>query len=149
MVKEILQTEAPISEEWLLKRIVYMYEREKVTSVVIKEFEEQMRGCSRKGIIRRDKFLYLADQKEIQFRVPNPRGIVREIKYISLEELSVGMYEIIKQNISVDKDGLFLTITKLLGFNKTGKAIYERFEAALQLLRSVVDIDGNTISIKQ
>ena len=149
MVKEILQTEAPMSEEWLLKRIVYMYEREKVTSVVIKEFEEQMRGCSRKGIIRRDKFLYLADQKEIQFRVPNPRGIVREIKYISLEELSVGMYEIIKQNISVDKDGLFLTITKLLGFNKTGKAIYERFEAALQLLRSVVDIDGNTISIKQ
>jgi hypothetical protein len=59
------------------------------------------------------------------------------------------MYEIIKQNISVDKDGLFLTITKLLGFNKTGKAIYERFEAALQLLRSVVDIDGNTISIRQ
>jgi len=49
----------------------------------------------------------------------------------------------------VDKDGLFLTIAKLLGFNKTGKAIYERFEAALQLLRSVVDIDGNTISIKQ
>jgi hypothetical protein len=67
----------------------------------------------------------------------------------SLEELSVGMYEIIEQNVSVDKDGLFLAVTKLLGFNKTGKAIHDRFEAALQLLRSVVDIDGNTISIKQ
>lgn len=149
MVKEILQTEAPMSEEWLLKRIVYMYEREKVTSVVIKEFEEQMRGCTRKGIIRKDKFLYLADQKKIQFRVPKPYGIVRDIKYISLEELSAGMYEIIKQNISVDKDGLFLTVVKLLGFNKTGKAIHDRLEAALMLLRSVVDIDGNTISIKQ
>ena len=148
MVKEILEVEAPMSEEWLLKRIVYMYDREKVTSVVIKEYEEEMSGCERIGIIRRNKFLYLADQKEIKFRVPAPNGIVRDIKYISPEELSVGMYEIIKQNISIDKDSLFLAVVKLLGFNKVGKAIHDRLEEALWILRTVVDIDGNIISTK-
>jgi len=149
MVKEILLSEAPMSEEWLLRRISYMYGREKVTSVVVKDYEAQMRDCAKSGIIRRDKFLYLADQKEIQLRVPSPDGIIRDVKYISLEELSAGMYEIIKQNISVDKDGLFLTVAKLLGFNRAGKTSNERFEAALALLQGVVDIDGNTISVKQ
>jgi SOS response regulatory protein OraA/RecX len=57
------------------------------------------------------------------------------------------MYEIIKQNISVDKDGLFLTIAKLLGFNRTGKAINERFEGALNLLSKHIEYNGQTISI--
>lgn len=148
-VKKILKAEAPLSEEWLLKRIAHIFEREKVTSAVVNEYEEKMRGCERRGIIRRDKFLYLEDKKEIHLRVPSPGGVVRDIKYISLEELSAGMYEIIQRNIAVDKDGLFLTVSKLLGFTRAGKAIHDRLELALSLLESVVDIDGNTISVKQ
>jgi hypothetical protein len=117
-------------------------------SSVIEDYEDLIQGHERLGIIRRNKFLYLADQKEIKFRVPAPNGIVRDIKYISPEELSVGMYEIVKQNISIDKDSLFLAVVKLLGFNKVGKAIHDRLEEALRILRTVVDIDGNIISTK-
>lgn len=42
MVKAILETEAPLSEELLLKRIVSLFGREKVTSVVQRTYEQQM-----------------------------------------------------------------------------------------------------------
>lgn len=56
---DMLQTEAPLSEEWLLKRIAYYFGREKVTSAVWDDYDQWMRGCENLGIIRRNGFLYL------------------------------------------------------------------------------------------
>ena len=79
-----------------------------------------MRGCEHDGIIRRNGFLYLKGMTKYSFRVP---GTKREIKYISPEELSMGMYAVIKQNVSVTKEGLYHTLTNLLGFSRTGAGI--------------------------
>ena len=62
--------EAPLSEDLFLKRIVWYFEREKVTNVVQRAYEQQMYGYQRYGIIRRNGFLYLDNGKEIQFRAP-------------------------------------------------------------------------------
>lgn len=151
LVKEILEVEAPLSEDWLLKRIAWMFGREKVTSVVQREFDDRMYGCENNGIIRRNGFLFLEDQQSFVMRVPaaNDKKTRRDIKYIAPEEIAAGMYVIIKHNVSVDKDGLFKTVANELGFQRVAENITAKFEAALYLLRNFVQESDNVIMLKQ
>lgn len=144
-IKAILMVEAPLSEELLLKRIVGYFNREKVTSVVLREYEQEMKGYVQYGIIRKNGFLYISGKK-IYFRAPGE--IVREIKQIAPEELAHGMLEILKQNVTAAKDGLYHSLASQCGVNRLGKAAYEMFDSALELLRDKVVIDGEQISLK-
>ena len=71
-------------------------------------YEQQMYGYQRYGIIRRNGFLYLDNGKEVQFR--GPGDIERDIKQIAPEELAAGMLEILKQNVTADKAGLYRSL---------------------------------------
>ncbi len=112
-----------------------------MTKAVKDEFRKRMINCESKGILRKDGFIFLKG-KLIQFRVP---GIVRELKYISIEELAVGAFSLIQQNIGVPRQDLYRTMSKQLGFNKTGKAAIERFDRAITFLMGrgvIVEKDG-------
>ena len=146
IVKEILEVEAPLSEELLLKRIVWYFDREKVTSAVQRSYEWQMHGHQRYGIIRRNGFLYLDNGKEIQFR--SPGDIERDIKQIAPEELAAGMFEILKQNVTADKNGLYRSLAAQCGAARVGKAINEAMDAALDVLKDRIIFDGEQIAIK-
>ena len=146
MVKAILETEAPLSEELLLKRIVSLFGREKVTSVVQRTYEQQMHGFQKYSIIRRKGFLYLNGSSDIQFRTPG--DITREVKQIAPEELAAGLLEILKQNVTADKIGLYRSLASQCGVNRVGKATTEYLDAALELLSDYVNIDGEMLSIK-
>lgn len=148
IVRKILELEMPMSEEWLLKRIAFLYYREKVTSVVLEEFECDMASCDRLGIIRKNNFLYLKDWKFPSLRVPRHSDIPRDIKYISLEELANGMYVLIKHNISVEKNGLFKLLTQQLGFSRIGESIYNRLESALTLIEDMINDNCGILSLK-
>ncbi len=149
VVLAIARAEAPIAEEWLLKRIVFLFGgREKVTNVVKREFENQMRNCSRYGLIRKNGFLYVQGRETPSLRVPAKNAEPREIKYIDIAELALGLKEILKRNISAEKQGLFRLITQLLGFNRMGDAITERLESALKLLSKEIETNGEMISLK-
>ncbi len=143
-IKAVLEVEAPLSEELLLKRIAGFFDREKVTSVVQREYAQRMRGYSASGIIRKNGFLYLDDNgetKEIVFRVPG--DIKREIKQIAPEELAAGMLEIIKQNVSVDKGALYSSLAALCGVTRVGDKINETFDEALEYLKKTEQIKIN------
>lgn len=144
----VLEKEAPLSEEYLLKRISPLFGREKVTSVVQQAYNSLMYGCTSNGILRRNGFLYLLSQNEIHFRAPG--ATPREVKYISVEELSDGMYEILKHNISADKSGLFHSLALQCGVTRVGKAINEYFENALDhlLAKDLVVVTDNQVSLK-
>ena len=146
MVKAILEVEAPLSEELLLKRIVGCFGREKVTSVVQRSYEQQMYGYQGYGIVRRNGFLYLNDDKEIRFR--GPGDIERDIKQIAPEELAVGMLEILKQNVTADKSGLYRSLAQQCGVNRVGKTINEIFDSVLYILEDSIVVDGDQISLK-
>ena len=145
-IRKILETEAPLSEEYLLKRISGYFQREKVTSVVTRQFNGLMYSCRDYGIVRRDGFLYLQGKSEISLRIP---GNKREIKNISLEELADGLYKLIKQNVTTTKDGLYKTLTNILGFSRTGEAIVARYDQALELLKKagLVVEEGDSVSL--
>lgn len=148
-VARVLRSEAPLSEEWLIKRSVEIFHREKVSSVVVAEYREAMSGYQNRGIEILDGFLYLRDQTDFQLRIPAPDQPPRDIKYIAPEELAAGMYEVICQNVSVDKNCLFHLIATKLGFARAGNAIQERLEQALLKLEDVVDLSDDTLSLKE
>ena len=146
MIKAILEIEAPLSEELLLKRIVWHFGREKVTNVVKQAYEQQMHGCQRYGILRRNGFLYLNNQKEIQFR--GPGDIKRDIKQIAPEELAAGLFEILKQNVTVDKSGLYRSLATQCGVARVGKSINEAMDSALDILRDRIVVEGEQVSVR-
>lgn len=134
LIKDILEVEAPLSEKLLLQRIVWYFQREKVTSVVQKIFDTNMRGCEELGIIRRHGFLYLED-KPIVFRIPG--DIVRDFNQIAPEEIGEGMLKIIGKNVKVTQDGLYKFIGGLYGKKRIGKYDNEALhDALLMLLKS-------------
>ncbi len=149
IICDIVESESPVSEEWLMKRIVFLFGREKVTNVVRDEFNYILRNCSKYKIVRKKGFLYSQGKEIPMLRVPQGNTPIREIKYISLEELSLGMKEVIKQNISIEKNSLFRYIYQQLGFSRMGKDNIERLEKALRLLSDDIEINGDMVSIKQ
>lgn len=146
-IREILETEAPLSEEFLLKRIVWFFDREKVTKVVVDDYNRKMYRCGTMGIVRRNGFLYLQGMTSVKFRVPGDR---REIKYISIEELADGFRTLIEQNVTASRDGLYKTMTNLLGFSRTGDAIVARYDEAIQHLKHnlLVKEENGLLSLK-
>ena len=152
LVKEVLMTEAPLSEEFFLKRYCYVFGRQKVTSVVRAEFERRMRGCEAKGIIRRYGFLYLNGVNTFSMRIPAPGAAeVREIKFIAPEELAAGITVMVRDSITAEKDDVFRALNKQLGFSRMGADITRKFEEALVYAKHLfnVQVDGTTLSLKQ
>ena len=148
-IRAILEKEAPLSEEWLLKRIVFMFGgREKVTSVVQDYYNRVMWDSKSAGIIRRDGFLYLQGKEIPMLRVPAKGSTPREIKYIAVEELANGLREVLKRNVSVEKAGLFKLIVEELGFARMGDTISAQLERALQSIANELDVNGETLSLK-
>ena len=147
IVRSILEVEAPVSEEWMLRRFVHLYHREKVTSVVVNAFEHDMYSCRSLGIIRKNGFLYLQNKDIPMLRVPSG-GETRDIKHIAVEELALGLKALLRQNVSAEKTGLFKLLVQHLGFSRMGDAILARLEEALLLLKDEIEINGDVISLK-
>ncbi len=146
IVKEILEVEAPLSEDLFLKRIVWYFGREKVTNVVQKAYKNQMVGYQHYGIIRRNGFLYLDNGKGIQLRVPG--DIKRDIKQIAPEELAAGMFEILQQNVTANKNGLYRSLAAQCGVVHVSKSIYEAMDSALDILKDHIVVEDDLISLK-
>lgn len=145
----LLEVESPLSEEWLLKRIVFLFDgREKVTNVVRDCFNRLMWNCGNQGIIRRNGFLYLKDKEIPMLRVPANGATPREIKYIDVQELALGLKEILRQNVTAEKMGLFKLIVQQLGFSRMGDTILAQMEKALKLISKDIETNGEMISLK-
>ena len=58
------------------------------------------------------------------------------------------MFEILKQNVTADKSGLYRSLAARCGVTRVGKAINEAMDAALNVLSDRIIIDGEQVSIK-
>lgn len=149
VTRALLEVEAPLSEEWLLKRIVFLFDgREKVTNVVRDYFNRLMWNCGNQGIVRRNGFLYLQGKEIPMLRVPANGTTPREIKYIEVQELALGLKEILKQNVTAEKMGLFRLLAQQLGFSRMGDAILAQMESALKLISKDIETNGEMLSLK-
>ncbi len=146
---EILKVEAPLSEDWLLHRLLFMFGKEKITQGVRNDFEWYMKDSKSLGIVRREGFLYLEGACIPMLRVPKRDGkLVRDVRQIATEELANGLREVLKHNVTATKSGVFKFVALQLGFTRIGEAISEKLEKALCLLSGEIEIDGEALSLK-
>lgn len=148
IVRDILETESPLSEDWLLRRLLFLFRRTKVTAAVKQEYDARMLRCERYGIIRKNGYLYSDGKPLPVMRVPAEYDEPREIKYIAPEELASGLYILLRQNISADKAGLFRLAANQLGFTRVGEAADARMEQAIALLKDRINVDGDKLTLK-
>ncbi|MBD5132110.1 MAG: DUF4011 domain-containing protein [Clostridiales bacterium] len=147
LVRGILEKEAPLAEEWLLKRTLFAFGRDKMTDAVKRDYRAVMWGCARLGIVRRNGYLYIEGRETPMLRLPDG-DTTREIKYICLEELANGILAVLKQNVTVNRLGLYRLLAERLGASRLTDAITERLDAALRTLTDKINIDGETLSLK-
>lgn len=146
LIKAVLEVEAPMAEELLLRRIARFLDREKVTKVVRRTYEQEVYRFQRYGITREDGFLYLDNADKIQFR--RPGDITRDIKQIAPEELAAGMLEILKQNVTISKESLYHILAEQCGAVRVGKTTYEAMDSAVCILSDAVIIKDDILSLK-
>lgn len=146
IVHAILEVEAPLSEELLLKRIVGYFGREKVTSVVLQEYESQMTGHQRLNIYKQNGFLYLETSGPLSLRAPG--DLKRDVVQIAPQEIAAGMMQLIQENVSLDKNSLYQGILRICEA-RMSQGVRERLDAALQLLDKRVVVEGERVSIPQ
>lgn len=144
VIKEIILKEAPISEEWLLKRIAFLFGRKKVTSVVKEEFYKIIKSFP--DIRKENGFYYVKGKQISELRIP--LDDIREVKYICLEELSCGIHEIVRQSIMISKNGLYKCLMQLLGYNRLSDEMINRFNDALILISDEIIKNGQNLSLK-
>lgn len=58
------------------------------------------------------------------------------------------MLEILKQNVTADKSGLYRSLATQCGVSRVGKTINEAMDSALDILKSRIIIDGDQIYLK-
>lgn len=148
LVKEILEIEAPLSEDLLLKYIVpHIFNKSKVTESVKADFARRMHGCNTLGIRLENGFWFLDNGRELKFRAAKS-GHVRQINLIAPEELAVGMLEIIKWNTNLKKSNLYKSLASFCGVKRVGQEITRVMESALGKLGNKVVIDNEDIKSK-
>lgn len=148
-IRDILETEAPMTHGYLLKRLLQPYfKASRKSSSVNKELINSLRARSRYGIIKQDDYYYLEDSNDFQFRKPARDKKEREFEQIPTIELKVLMKKLIKENGTVNKKDLFHEIGNINNKNKVGGKMRTHLEKALALLSDELIIDGDQISLK-
>lgn len=145
LVKSMLKEESPLSEEWLLRRSVEFFGRQKVTKYVRERYEASMRQCQGYGIERRDGFLWLTGAGAVAFRAAGVQK--RDMDQIALEELADGILKLLELNRSADKQALFRQMAQECGYQKLTQGMEGRLDRALRLLFGKVQVQDGVISL--
>lgn len=128
IIKYIVSKEEPIHQEFLLKRICFMYGRTKVTNIVRDYF---LKDLSELDLINKDGFLMVHRIINQEFRI----GSERNIEHVYPAELADAIYRVVKKSNGISKDGCFKVIIKLLGYTRMSENTIQYLEDALVFLK--------------
>ncbi len=139
ITKLLTKIEGPISIDYLLKRICFIWGSDKVTQSIKYNFLSSFKQSAQ--CIMESNFLYGANQKNYAMRKDLGRYF-KDINNISDYEIRNGMYSAVKVNVSCKKDDLFLFISNNLGFTRKGDKIVRKLENAFDMLKPYINIDS-------
>lgn len=146
LIELVVDKESPIAEEWLLKRMLHLFNKTSITKAVRDEFKQYRQKA--RNVECRNGFLYKKNQTYFEFRMIDKSD--REPKYIAVEELASGMDIIIRQNMELSKDSLYKIMSNRIGYTRTAESIVGELDKALQLLKKSgkITINNDRIILK-
>lgn len=128
IIQYIVSKEEPIHQEFLLKRVCFMYGRTKVTTIVRELFAKDLEKLT---LIKDQDYLMTKHHDGLELRL----GSERMIEYIHPDELKDAIYKIVKRSNGITKEGCFKTIVQLLGYNRMSENAISYLENALVFLK--------------
>lgn len=141
----IIGIEQPIHIYELAKRLLPLYNRQKVTGAFRGEVECELRRILKtSNIQRKGDFLQFADFTELKVRIPSSEGTGRDIDYIPAEEIKLAFIEIAKKSYGIPKDELLKTVANQFGFKRRGDKITYALERVYKTAladKSLVEIE--------
>lgn len=146
IISKVIEIEQPIHFEELCRRVAPVFGNQKVTSKVREGVESVFRWHLAETINRKGDFITMKGFDQLQVRVPNENdGYVRPITYISDDELSQAMRQIVKRSYGITPEDLFVATARELGYKRTGENIVNALRSAYnKMLNSgrVKEVDG-------
>lgn len=131
----LVDLEGPITEGLLISKVADFFGCSNVADVSIREFYDAMKNI--KDVYKINDYYVTDLDKKIEMRIPKVGDEPREIKDISVAELSSGLYVVIENNNGIPKQDMFQIIAEVLGFEKLTQNITFKLEQSLSdLLRN-------------
>ena len=128
-ILRIIETEQPIHIYELSKRLLPLFDRQKVSEGFRDEVEKLVRILPTLNQIKRDgDFLHLSNYAGGKVRVPGPGAAVRGIAYIHPKEIELAFIAIVKTSYGITKNELFKITTTQFGWKRMGDTIRNTLE---------------------
>ncbi len=148
-MRYLIEREAPISREWLYRRLAVTFRSGKLTESVKKMMDAAWNALEKEGFYADGaEFLYPAEFSLPVPRVPCDTATLRPFEHIAKEELAEAMLVILGSAYGASPDSLYHELTRAFGYDRMTAKIRVRCEEALftLLMRERVRlVDGKLV----
>ena len=127
-----VQTEGPIHQELLTRRLAAAWGHARAGSKIAARVQAAVNSALRQGTIRRvGDFLWMAGDTVVVPRGPTELGNVREIAHIAPEELAKAAELALGRSLSLSEDELVAETARTLGYARVGPDINRILRAVI------------------
>lgn len=134
LIREIIQMEAPIHEEYFWQKLANILDKKNTLS-----FREEMMKQIPRDIIKSGSYFYKEKVGDFKLRISSDR----EISWIHPDEIRHGLYTIVQKNNGISVDGCYRVLVQLLGMEKVTASSKKILDEAMESLKR-----GNVIAIR-
>ena len=126
VVREMIELEAPIHEDFLCKKMAMIMDKTKVTP----QLKEEIMECVPRDIINNNGFLYKERFDKLGYRINSNRNP----EWVHLLEYIDGIEKIVSKHNGISTEGCYRTFAELLGSDKLTQTIRKNLDEALSTL---------------
>jgi len=148
-VHQVLNSEAPISQNRLLKAVTLSFGIERMTERIQTHMEELLGGMglpiSRQG---EQVFYWLPNQgPEVYTGFRTIGEEHRDIREVAVQEIVNALRYVLEQQLSMSKGDLLRQAMKALGYNRLGGSVTTAMETALEyaIEKGIVEMDAGEV----
>jgi very-short-patch-repair endonuclease len=149
IIRTVVKNEYPIYSEGLYQRLACLFGNRKTTDSIRFYIADVVNKVLYDEIEIRNGFYWPKGEQKVIVRIPFGGEGERLISIISLEEIAEALYIIAGKSFGILEKDLYVTTSRVFGFNRTGKVITEQLENACKYLIDagrVINSEGKIIA---
>lgn len=146
-ISAVLETEAPISESMLYRRVLSAWNTSRTGSKLDLHLEGIIKELNVHKTVHHQPFFWNTDEFTIDFYRNNDGEEKRNMEDIAPEELKAAITDAVDQYLSIENEELLRYIAKVFGFSKVGRQIDILLRYAIDLLvkDGVLKVEGGRV----
>jgi hypothetical protein len=135
LLAELVAAEGPVHREIVAQRLREAWGVEAMRKPIRVAVDEALERCIDAGkVSRRGEFLWPAEPVTVPVRQRSSELHEMYRKYIAPEELQEALLILVRQNLALPEDALFLAAARLIGYRWAGEVVRQRLREQLDEL---------------